>query len=266
MQKTIRYQDQSLAYESIGSGLPVMLVHGFTEDRHIWDNLTDWGKEKYQWLVPDLPGSGASSFNKNLVSITDFATALNAVREAENIPQMAIIGHSLGGYISLALAERYPETVGGLGLFHSTAYEDTPEKKETRKKSMQFIRNYGSAPYVEQSLPGLFSDSFKKDHPEVVREQIDRYANFNPDSLVQYLNAMMNRKDKTGILKAINAPVLFIMGEEDQAAPLKDVLKQCHLPQISYIHVLSDTAHMGMLENTILCNSFVDRFLKQIHV
>ena len=129
---------------------------------------------------------------------------------------------------------------------------------------MQFIRNYGAVPYVQQSLPGLFSDFFKNIHPETVQEQIERYANFNPDSLVQYLDAMMNRKDKTRVLKSIDTPVLFILGEEDKAVPMKDSLEQCHLPQISYIHILADTAHMGMLENTNLCNSFVDRFLEQI--
>jgi pimeloyl-ACP methyl ester carboxylesterase len=72
---------------------------------------------------------------------------------------------------------------------------------------------------------------------------------------------MKNRTPTTNVLKAITKPVLFIMGEEDKAVPLKDSLEQCHLPRISYIHILTRTAHMGMIENTNLCNSFVDRFL-----
>lgn len=266
MQKIISYQHQTLAYEVTGNGLPVMLVHGFTEDRTIWNPLVNELREKYLWLIPDLPGSGESSFNNNLLTIPDFAAVPEAIRQEEQIQQMVIIGHSMGGYISLAYAQKFPDTLKGLGLFHSSAYEDPPEKKESRKKSMEFIRKYGAAPYVEQSLPGLFSDHFKNQHPEKIQEQIDRYANFNPDSLVQYLEAMMNRKDKIQVLKSIGAPVLFIMGEEDKAVPLKDCLEQSHLPQISYIHILADTAHMGMFENTNLCNSFVDRFLKQIPV
>ena len=264
MQKSILHRQRNLIYEVKGTGLPVMLVHGFTEDRGIWNALVNAFSEKYRWLIPDLPGSGASDFNKDLESIADFAEALNAIRREEQIRQMVLIGHSMGGYISLALAEKYPEILKGLGLFHSTAYEDKPEKKESRKKSMEFIRHHGSAPYVRQSLPGLFSENFKNRHPEKIQEQIERYANFNPDSLVQYLDAMRNRKDKTRILKNMKEPVLFLMGEEDPAAPLQDMLEQCHLPQISYIHILADTAHMGMLENTNLCNSFIDRFLDQI--
>ncbi|MDP4131648.1 MAG: alpha/beta hydrolase, partial [Bacteroidota bacterium] len=200
MQKTIIYRQQNLVYEVTGKGLPVMLIHGFTEDHSIWDSLVGAFPEQYLWLVPDLPGSGKSDFNNGLQSIADFADAAMAILQEEQIQQIVLIGHSMGGYVSLALAEKYPEILKGLGLFHSTAYDDRPEKKESRIKSMEFIRKHGAALYVRQSLPGLFSDHFKNAHPEKILEQVERYANFNPDSLVQYLNAMKNRKDKTRIL------------------------------------------------------------------
>jgi pimeloyl-ACP methyl ester carboxylesterase len=119
---------------------------------------------------------------------------------------------------------------------------------------------------VEQSIPGLFSESFKAKHPEEISKLIERYANFKRESLVQYLEAMKNRPATTGVLKSITKPVLFIIGEEDKAIPIKDSLELCHLPRISYIHILTRTAHMGMIENTNLCNSFVDRFLSAIPV
>jgi pimeloyl-ACP methyl ester carboxylesterase len=264
MQKTILFRQQNLVYKVSGTGLPVMLLHGFTEDQNIWDTLVNAFPEKYQWLVPDLPGSGKSDFNPSLEEIADFAAAVNAIRQEEQIQQMVVIGHSMGGYIALALAEKYPEHLKGFCLFHSTAYEDRPEKKESRLKSMEFIRKHGSSAYVRQSLPGLFSSHFKNNHPGIIQRQMERYANFNPDSLVQYLNAMRNRKDKTLILRNMKIPVMFLIGEEDPAVPLRDALEQCHLPEISYIHVLTHTAHMGMLENTNLCNSLIGRFLDEI--
>ena len=266
MLKTISYQGKTLAYEFTGNGLPVMLVHGFTEDRRIWDHLVSSIGKKYQLLIPDLPGSGDSAFNPNLHTIADFAGVLRAIQLEEKTGPFILIGHSMGGYISLAFADAFPDALKGLGLFHSSAYEDSAEKKLSRQKSIIFIRKQGSAPFVEQSLPGLFSGYFKERHPEKIQKQIDLYANFNPDSLVQYLEAMMNREDRTRVLKGFGGPVLFIMGEEDKAVPLKDSLEQSHLPQISYIHILSHTAHMGMLESSNLCNSFVDRFLDPIPV
>jgi len=266
MLKKILFRDHELVYEIKGEGIVVMLIHGFTEDRRIWDPLLSGIENKYNWIIPDLPGSGDSAHNPSLNCITDFAEFIGAILENENIQELVLIGHSMGGYISLAFAEKNPEKISALGLFHSSSYPDPEEKKESRDKNIRFIQNHDPSLFVEQSIPGLFSDSFKAEHPEEIRKLVNRYANFKRESLVQYLDAMKNRPATTGILVSIVKPVLFIMGEEDKAIPINDSLEQCHLPRISYIHILTRTAHMGMIENTSQCNSFVDRFLSAIPV
>jgi pimeloyl-ACP methyl ester carboxylesterase len=260
------YKGEYLEYEIRGSGLPVMLLHGFTEDRQIWNPLLSGMEEKYQWILPDLPGSGMSPINPSVTSLRDYALVLHAIQEKENLERMVLIGHSMGGYISLAFAEKYPEKLLGLGLFHSSSYADSPEKKESRDKNIRFIAKNGAWPFIEQSIPGLYSETYKTENPEEIQKQVSRYANFSADSLVLYLEAMKQRPATTAVLNSITKPVLFIMGEEDKAVPLKDALEQCHLPRISYIHILTHTAHMGMIENTLLCNSIVDQFLEQIPV
>jgi pimeloyl-ACP methyl ester carboxylesterase len=266
MLKNLLFRGEPVEYELRGTGLPVMLVHGFTEDRHIWDPLLSGIGEKYQWILPDLPGSGNSAFNGSLSQLKDFAELLNAIAGKEQLPEFVLIGHSMGGYISLAFAEKYPDKIKGLGLFHSSSYEDSEEKKESRGKNIRFIQKNGAAPFVEQAIPGLFADAFKAEHPEEIRKLVDRYANFTKDSLVLYLEAMKNRPATTPVLNSITRPVLFIIGEEDKAVPMKNALEQCHLPQISYIHILTHTAHMGMMERTILCDTIVDQFLQEIPV
>jgi pimeloyl-ACP methyl ester carboxylesterase len=266
MQRSIQFRGELLEYEIRGKGMPVMLVHGFTEDRRIWDPILTGIENKYNWILPDLPGSGHSAFNRSLPELKDFAEALLAIINKENISKIVLIGHSMGGYISLAFAEKYQDKIAALGLFHSSSYPDSAEKKEARDKNIRFIQKNGALLFVEQAIPGLFSEDFKSLHPEEIHWLIERYANFGQDSLVLYLNAMKQRPATTGILKSITKPVLFIMGEEDKAVPLRDALEQCHLPQISYIHILTHTAHMGMIENTSLCNSFIDQFLEQIPV
>ncbi len=266
MKKRILFRGELLEFEIRGTGLPVILLHGFTEDRHIWDPLLKGLEHKYQWILPDLPGSGQSAFNKSILEIKDFANCIHAIAESEKINQLVLIGHSMGGYISLAFAEKYPEKMLGLGLFHSSSYPDSDEKKEARDQNILFIQQHGAALFVEQGIPGLFSDSFKANHPEEIQQLVTRYANFNPKALVLYLKAMKHRPATTDVLKTISKPVLFIIGEEDKAVPLKDALQQCHLPRISYIHILTSTAHMGMIENTSLCNSLIDHFLEKIPV
>ena len=121
-------------------------------------------------------------------------------------------------------------------------------------------------PFLEQAIPALFSENFQSSHPDEIKKWVERSANFTPGCLVQYLEAMKDRPATTGILASISKPVLFIMGEEDKAVPIKDSLEQCHLPGISYIHILTHSAHMGMIEESNLCNAILDRFLTEIPV
>ena len=84
--------------------------------------------------------------------------------------------------------------LSGYGLFHSSAYADDKEKIETRRKGIRFIRDNGSAKFLEQATPVLFSEQTKSHNPSLVQEIIDRYANFNPESLVQYYESMIARQ------------------------------------------------------------------------
>ena len=264
--KQVVLQQLPLKYEVRGiesNCPPVMLVHGFTEDRQIWNKIIPTLEKKYRFILPDLPGSGASAANPGLNHLADYAVALEEIRVAENTDRIILIGHSMGGYISLAYAERFPRQLTGLGLFHSTTRADGPEKKAAREKNQDFIRRNGAAVFVRQSLPGLYSAAFRDAHPEEIEEQIARYANFGPETLVLYLEAMKNRPDRTDILRSCDVPVLIIAGEEDKVIPPADMLPLAHLPRISYFHTLPRTAHMGMMENPTLCISCVDHFLEQ---
>ena len=266
MQKSLLYRGETLEYEVRGMGAPVILVHGFTEDRRIWELVLPEIENKYCWILLDLPGSGRSSFNVSLSQIPDFAGVISAILEQEQIQEIVLIGHSMGGYISLAFAEKYPEKIRALGLFHSSSFSDSIEKKESRERNIRFIENNGGCAFIEQAIPGLFSESFQAEHSQEIQGLIAQYANFTPDSLVQYLNAMKHRMATTELLSSITKPVLFIMGAQDKAIPLEDVLQQCHLPVISYIHILTHSAHMGMIEQPNLCNAILDQFLGQIPV
>jgi pimeloyl-ACP methyl ester carboxylesterase len=246
--KRCSYRSVDLFYRVEGTGRPVVLVHGFAEDHTIWAEQVNELKKKYRVILPDLPGSGNSPYNRQLSSIDDLADAIRALAGNDQLDHMILIGHSMGGYITLAFAEKYPDLLSAIGLFHSTAFPDSEEKKAARRKSIEFIRQYGSAPFIGQSVPNLFSDLFKKKFPAAVSALVDRYTRFDQRALIQYYEAMMARPDRTQVLNEFRSPVLFIIGEQDKAVPLEDSLRQCHIPDSSHIHILPNAAHMGMLE------------------
>lgn len=261
MQKHFSYKTATIFYQDIGQGQSIVLLHGFGEDHFIWHNQVESLSKKYRVIMPDLPGSGQSDLlDIDNVSIEDYATCIMQLLVHEKIAKCIILGHSMGGYIALAFAEKYTSMLVAFGLIHSTAFADTAEKKETRLKSIQFLKENNSYTFLKTSIPNLFSAKTKRENDFIITSLIERGSNFSAEALIQYSNAMMNRPDRTEVLKSTTLPVLFIVGEEDIAAPLVDLLKQVPLPKISVVNILKEVGHMGMLENANALTKFLLSF------
>lgn len=278
MSKTLLYQNKKIFYRKTGSGKPVVLIHGFGEDGDIWQTQVDYLKEKFMLIVPDLPGSGNSELIDDM-SVEGMAEVIKSIIDIESSVQGnnfelpgskvplsggfrgALIGHSMGGYIALAFAEKYSHCLNALGLFHSTAYADSEEKKATRRKGIQFIEQHGAFEFLKTSIPNLFAPNSKIQIPDSIAELIDQGHNFSPPALVSYYEAMINRPDRSNLLQNSTVPILFLMGKYDHAVPLEDVLKQCHLPEKSYIHILRNSGHMGMMEEPETSCHIMEKFL-----
>ncbi|MGB3005456.1 MAG: alpha/beta hydrolase [Chitinophagaceae bacterium] len=263
MNKELHYQGKKIFYRNLGTGKPVFLIHGFGEDGEIWKAQAQFLKEKCQLIIPDLPGSGQSEMIDDM-SIEGMAEVIFSIIQSENIQSCTLIGHSMGGYITLAFAEKYPHLLKAIGLFHSTAFPDNEEKKALRQKSIDFIKGHGPFGFLKTTIPNLFCENSREQMPATIKELINRAANFSEAAIVSYYTAMKNRPDRIDVLHKTDVPVLFVIGEFDYAIPLEESLKQCHIPVKSYIHILHKTGHMGMLEETEKCNQVLESFLKDI--
>lgn len=291
--KTLSYQNASIHYRVFGSGRPVILVHGFGEDGRIWDKQVEFLQDRFQLIVPDLPGSGRSNMIPDM-SIEGMAELIKWILDAEHSSAnllrsplqgaegVVLIGHSMGGYITLAFAEKYPSSLHSFGLLHSSAFADSEEKKAARRKSIECIEKNGAHEFLKTAIPGLFlmgqdgsqlSDPLKPEassnrgltalsHPDPIADLVEKGRAFSPQALICYYEAMINRPDRSSVLKTFPGPVLFIIGKHDKAVPFEHCMKQCHLPSQSHIHILSESAHMGMLEQYGLVNNVLLDFLR----
>ena len=264
MDKTLTVDGASLYYRDLGSGAPVLLIHGFAEEGGVWNEVADRLSPMCRLLIPDLPGSGRSELPISTISMETLAATMKQLLDSEGIHRCVFIGHSMGGYISLAFAEQYPERMTALGFFNSTAYADSEEKKANRLKSIEFIRQHGAATYIRQSTPNLFSTQTRDQHPELVEEMIRRYSAFPSESLIAYLEAMMRRPERLTVLERFAGPVLFIIGEKDQVVPLEQSLKQSHLARVTQVELLPAAGHMGMLEEPEAGTVRIRKFLNFI--
>lgn len=270
MQKTFQYFQRKIAYRVIGSGNPVLLIHGFGEDSHIWDKQIEFLQDHCQLIVPDLPGTGLSEIVRSTdlnkdpeqpISLNDYASVIAAILNEEKIDACTLIGHSMGGYITLAFEEMYPDRLLKFGLVHSSAIADSEEKKGNRLKGIELMEMYGAGPFIKNTISNLFSASFKKEHPEMVSILLDAAPVFNTQACQQYYQAMMHRPDRSVLLKGNPKPILFVIGTEDVAAPLNDLLPQIKLPTFPHVHILEGVGHMGMWEATEQVNQFLLDFI-----
>jgi pimeloyl-ACP methyl ester carboxylesterase len=263
MLKTLLYQEKKIAYSVNGNGRPVMLIHGFGEDSTVWRHQAELLQKKFKLIIPDLPGSGSSEMITDM-SMSGMAEVMQAILKAEKIDTCIMIGHSMGGYITLAYAEKYPKQLNGFGLFHSSGFADSEDKKEAREKGIEFIEQHGAFEFLKASTPKLFALSTRDERPAMIEEQIASLHNFSATSLVSYYRAMIKRPDRTAVLRKAAVPVLFVLGKYDVAVPVEDGLKQCHLPKKSYIHILRKSGHMGMLEEKDESHRILEEFLLEI--
>jgi len=264
-EKEFKYGNLNIFYRAEGKGLPVVLLHGIPFNGNIWDRQIDFLKDHCKLIVPDIPGSGRSVFEKPgalASAIEYYADCIYALVKYEQENSCLMFGHSMGGYITLACKEKYPDLLKGFGLIHSTAFADSDERKQIRQNSIALIKEKGAYEFLKTFIPPLFGNKFKSEHPGKINRLIEEARQFLPETFINYFKALMQRPDRTVVLKDSRVPVLFVIGTEDVAAPMKDVLQQVHLPGISYMHILENTGHISMWEATDELNKALIQFIQ----
>jgi len=254
----INYYNHPIAYTVTGNGFPLVFLHGFGEDSKIWEDYLPFFSN-HQLICIDLPGSGGSV--PMGCSIARMAKIVRAILEKEKINQSIMIGHSMGGYVTLAYAGLYPETLKGYCLFHSHPYADSSAKKEGRNKAIQFIQKKGLTSFLEGLVPKLFGRTFKERGTAIPGQLIDRYKKTDPAGFIYQLAAMRDRPNTRKVLSQSNVPVCFIIGKEDAAVPEQYSLNQTYLPEIADIHILNQVGHMGMFEAKEKTQEIIKKFI-----
>lgn len=258
-----------LHYTIYGKGQPVLFIHGFGADSRTWKNQLEFLQHHYQLIVPDLRGSGQSSSLTPPVSIEQLADDILELLDEEKIFSCTVFGHSMGGYVTLALIEKQPQRFNAFGLIHSTSYADSEEKKQARAKSIEFIKENSAYEFLKITAPNWFSDAFKQHHPQVVSNFINEGKKFSKEILIAYSKAMINRPDRTTVLQKANIPVLYFIGGEDKAVNPGDAITQSAIPALCSVKYLAGVGHMGMLEATDELNHTLEEFLElvqQLHL
>jgi pimeloyl-ACP methyl ester carboxylesterase len=252
----------SIHYEESGKGYPVILIHGYAETNKIWDNYREKLSVKYKVLTPDLPGFGASNALPFEHSIDMVANSIYDWLKKKNISECIIIGHSLGGYVTLEIAKKFPNIISGIGLVHSSALADTPEKQLGREKSIEFIQKHGVDKFIESFVPMLFHEDNREENAASITMLIEEGNKIPEKIMTDYMLAMRDRSSSLDLLEEFEKPLLFIFGEQDSSITLARSKEQIKYMIQPYLKSLPKTGHMGMFEKEEEVYKTIEKFIE----
>lgn len=249
-------------FTKTGLGQPLILIHGFCESKEIWLEMAEVLAGSHTIFAIDLPGFGDNPLSEMEISMESLAADMADWMEKEGIESPIVIGHSLGGYVTLALAELLGPRLKGIGLFHSTALSDDAEKKHTRNKVIAFLEKNGIDPFLESFVPGLFAPSKAVHLESRIQWLIQEGKRSSTAALIAYTAAMRDRKDRLDVWKRFSGKKLLISGRLDTAVKIENSRQLQPFADI-YLE-LEDAAHMGMFEEPEKCLWAIREFLDSL--
>lgn len=251
----------AMYYKVTGKGKVVVLLHGFIEEGSLWNNLAKALAKDFKVIVPDLEGFGQSPLIATKLTMEYYATAIYKLLQKLKVKRCVMLGHSMGGYITLSFAQQYPQLLSGFGVVNSHCFADNEEKKVNRKKGIEFIRRHGTAPFVTELYNNIFHPSFKVKNQALINRLIEQAKKYSPEALMAANAAMMNRTGKEDVLKNAPVPVLLINGKQDESAPFAATIRQASFPPIADVHFYDNCKHMSLFEKKKETNAAIYRFV-----
>jgi len=231
-----------IAYERLGLGTPLVLIHGHPLDHSIWDPLLPLLENDFDLIVPDLRGFGQSETIRSRYRLVDMAADIIALLDHLEIQQAAIVGHSMGGYISLACAAVSPSHIRGLGLIASHIFADPPERKSSRYETASEIEKKGVNLLADTFPAKLTADSSLQ---TILREIILRQS---VPGVAESLRAMAERDDSASLVQNARFPMVFIHGTNDVIIPIELAREAKLLADRIHLVELVNAGHMPIME------------------
>lgn len=248
------YKNIPIYYETFGKGSAIVLLHGFLESSTMWKPLIPQLSKNNFLLTIDFPGHGKSGVISEIHSMELMAEVVNEILKYLQIASATFIGHSMGGYVSLACTEMFPEKVEKLILLNSTPVADSEERKENRDRALKVI-DQNTKTYIGMAIGNLFAEtSREKFAAEIEALKTEAYS-YPVEGIKASIKGMRDRKDRTKVLRQFKKEKFMVLAEEDPILPLLEtqrVAEQCNVS----LKVI-EGGHMSVVENRIAVINFL---------
>lgn len=242
-----RFKDISIHFTDRGTGSVVVLIHGFLENLTMWRDIQIALLPKHRVICIDLPGHGKSENIGYVHTMEELADVVYAVLRSLKLRKYALVGHSMGGYVALAFAEKHPDNLRSLVLYQSTARADSNEKKKDRKRAAALIKQNPKS-FIRKSVPLLFRPVNRKKFRPELKKLVEEALTTSPQGVVAALEGMRLRPNREILLKFPPYPVHIIASDKDPRIPLAESEELAQISESVHLHLIKGCGHMSYIE------------------
>lgn len=260
----ILYNGGKIYYSDSGKGQIVVLIHGYLETSEIWADFARKLAASYRVISVDLPGHGTSKVYGECHTMEFMAGAVKGLLDNLDIRRVFLVGHSMGGYVTLAFAELYPEMLTGYSLFHSHPFPDTPQTFQKRENEIKVVKSGKKYLIYPESVSMMFSKPGLIKFKDAVQKSKDIASTIRDEGIIAVLNGMKSRPSRQHVMEEGRIPCLWILGKLDNYISSETVLSKITLPPKSKVLVLENSGHMGFIEEEETSLKALDLFIKSI--
>lgn len=260
MSKFITYKNTSIHYTESGKGTTVVLLHGFLENSTMWQSLENVLNSRFRVVSIDLLGHGLSENLGYVHTMSEMAEVVKAVLDVLNIRRSFLVGHSMGGYVSLAFADLYPDNVKGLVLLNSTARPDSEEKKRGRDRAIAVVKDKHKS-FIRTSIPMLFRSKCRKIYANEISVVKKEALKTSRQGIIAALEGMKLRLDREVLLHFGPYPSLMILGKKDPVLKYEDLIEQTKDANTEVVEL--ENGHMSLIEDKEKAEQAILEFVKK---
>ena len=264
MEEDIQFENIYIHYKDCGKGIPVVLLHGYLESGEIWNTFTNELKKFFRVICIDIPGHGKSGVMGEIHTMEKMAEAVKQVLDNLKIKECILIGHSMGGYITLAFLELFPQYLKAFSLFHSSPFADNDEKKQNRDREIDLIKKGKKEVVYTVNIPRMFADDNIFRYEKEIKEALKIAKNIPDDGIVALLNGMKERKDRLQLIQDTKIPFLLVLGKKDNYISYDLISEKLGIPRCVTKLVLENSGHIGFIEEKEKSYLGIRRFIESL--
>jgi pimeloyl-ACP methyl ester carboxylesterase len=264
MENIFLFREKRIHYCDDGEGDTIILIHGYLESAETWSSFSKKLSKNFRIISVDLPGHGHSDVFTNEDSMEFLASLIKELLNHIGIEKVFLTGHSLGGYITLAFLELYPERLTGYCLFHSHPSADSEEATAKRKREIRIVTAGEKDLIYQENVTRMFAEENLDNFPEALLRSKEIASKISSEGIISVLQGMMSRPSRISLLEEGRVPCLWILGKKDNYIPFEAIQKRVNLPSNADVAILENSGHLGFIEEEDLSVKIISEFVKKL--